>query len=140
MDASGKARSNRVERVGEIWPGWRHTGASPIDSPRRIPSTHRMLRFEYLVRIHAGKKIIALIKFADMVETEPTIFAGPIVAAPAAIYGRCAKFAAFRAAFNCAVLAVGFDAAMRAVRSSFGGSFSQIPFGLSLSKPGCPLC
>ena len=86
-----------------------------------------MLRLENLFVIHAGKKVIALIEFADMVEAEPAIFAGAVMAAAAAIEGRRAKFAAFFTPFNRAAAAVGFDATVKAVGFSFRRSFGQNP-------------
>ena len=137
---AGKARADRIQGIGKIAPGRRDAGAGAIDSPARVPAADGMLRFENLLMVHAGEEIIALVEFADMIEAEPAIFAGAVVATAAAINWRCAEFAAFCTAFNRAGPALGLDAAVKAVRFSFGGSFSQIPFGLGLSKPGCPLC
>ena len=126
MDAAGKACADSVQRVGKIGPGWLYAGPRAIDCPGRVPSAHRMLRFENLLMVHAGEIVIALVELADVVETEPAIFAGPVMAAPGAIDGRRAKFAGFRASLNRAGLALGFDAAVKAVGFSFGGSFGQI--------------
>ena len=138
MDTAGKSCADGVERIGKITPGRGHIRSGIIDSTGRIPSAHRMLGFENLVMVHAGKIIIALIEFADMVEAEPAIFAGPVATAAAAIDRGRAKLAAFFTSFDCAGSAFAFDAAMKAVRFSFGGWFSQISVGLGFSKPVCP--
>ena len=129
MDTAGKSRTDRIQRIGKICPGRCHAGSRIIDSPRRVPSAHRMLGFENLLRIHAGEIVIALVELADMVEAEPAVFAGPVMAAPGTIDWWRAKFARFRASLNRAGLAPGFDAAVKAVGFSFGGSFGQIRSG-----------
>ncbi len=87
-----------------------------IDSSIAVPSANGVLRFENLLLIHTVKIIIALIKFADMVQAEPAIFAGTVIIVARAINRWRAKFAIFLTSLDRAGPSFAFYTAVKTVR------------------------
>lgn len=111
---SSKSSANCVKRVYKVGPGRSICGAI-IDSPGAVPASNWMLGFENLFLIHAGKIIVTLIKLADMVETQPAIFARTIIAIAGTIKGGRSKFSAFLTSLNSTDLSIGLDTTVKAV-------------------------